>query len=209
MNVLKNRLRHQKEETVIQTDGADPHSQSTSNYWLLYQPHQGVSDSTTKPVAGKTDLTSLRNRLKKSKEAREKVVGVGNVYNTPTDYCNVGEMSTYFSENPVMINNPPDKRPMASPRTVTPANHTSNDTRSASSASSSNITYRLWQCAQCQTVNEAHHKSCEHCKLPLGKMADRSCFCDICQMMMFIPLKQVDFTDTCCPICKKVLETCL
>ena len=108
----------------------------------------------------------------------------------------------------MMINNPPDKRPMAGAQTVTPASQVNNDTRPALSTSPSKIAYQLWQCAHCQTVNEAHHTACEHCKLPPGTMADRPYLCEFCQLMMFIPIKG-DSTDTCCPRCKYVHENAL
>ena len=210
LNVLKNRLQRKKEVTitVAQTGDAGPHSQSISNYVNTEVPYQGVSDSTTKPVVRKTDLTSLRNRLEKSKEKREEALTAVDVNKKAGDYCNLSEPSQYISGNPVMINNLLHKRPLAGPRTVTPVSHASNDTHSASSTSSSKIAYRLWQCAQCQTVNEAHHTSCEHCKLICGKMADRKIFCSFCQLMMFLPPIR-DLTDTCCPRCKEVHESCL
>ena len=132
----------------------------------------------------KIDLTSLTNKLEKAKVVQGKVVGADVSNNPAADYCNVSEISTCTSEDPVTIN-PPDKKPMASPRT-TPANHASNDTRSALSTSSSMETYQLWQCAQCQTVNEAHYTVCEHCKLLRGKMATREILCHPCQLMMFL-----------------------
>ena len=205
LNALKNRLQHKKEvtQTVVQTGGPDPHLQATINYANAEIPYQGVPDSTNKPVAGKTDLTSLRNRLEKSKEVREKKLTAGNVNkNADEDY-------SFLDYIPVMIDNPPNKRPMAVPRTVNPSNHASNDTRSALSASSSKRTYQLWQCAHCQTINEARHTACEHCKLPLGKMADRSYFCNFCQMMIFIPVIRVDLKETCCPRCKHIYDSVL
>ena len=160
LNVLKNRLQHKKEvtQTVFQTGGPAPHSQSTSDYAEI--PYQRISESTT---TGKTDLTVLRNKLEKAKKEKEKAMS--------------------------------DKRPMGGPQTTR-------------SASSSKITYRLWQCAYCQTVNEAHHTSCEHCKLPLGRITDGSYLCEFCQLMIFIPLKK-KITDTCCPRCKQVYESAL
>ena len=162
LNVLKNRLQHTKKvtQTVFQTGGPAPHSQSTSDYVITEIPYQRISESTT---TGKTDLAGLRNKLEKAKKEKEKAMS--------------------------------DKRPMGGPQTTR-------------SASSSKITYRLWQCAQCRTINEARHTSCEHCKLPRGKMADRSYLCDFCQLMMFIPIKE-DPTDTCCPRCKYLYESAL
>ena len=212
LNVLKNRLQHKKEvtQTVVQTGAAGPRSQTTSNYVNAEMPYQGVSDGTNKPVAGRTDLTSLRSKLEKTKEEREKTVTAGNVNKKANeDYYNMSELSQYIPENPVMINNPSNKKPMAGPRTVTPANHANNDTRSALSASSSKRTYQLWQCAHCQTINKAHHTACEHCKLPRGKMADRSYLCNFCQMMIFVPVRRVDYKETCCPRCKHVYESAL
>ena len=198
LNFLKNRLQHRKE--VTQT------VQATVNYANAEIPYQGVSDSTNKPVAGKTDLRNLRDRLEKTKEEREKALTAGNVNKkADKDYYKIEEFAQYKSENPVMIKNPRMKRPMAVPRTVTPANHGSNDTRSAFSASSLKRTYQLWQCAHCQTINEAHHTACEHCKLPPGRMADRSYFCNFCQLM--IPVRRADFKDTSCPRCKHVYES--
>ena len=202
LNALKNRLQYQKEvtQTVVQT-GAGPHSQTTSDYVNAEIPYQGVSDSTTKP---KPDLPSLRNRLEKVKEVREKaVVASSSSVSKNNDYYNVAEVASYISENPVTIKNPYDKKPMANPRTMTPA---SSNTHSGSSTSSSKITYRLWQCAHCQTINEAHHTSCIHCKSPIGKIGNLSYFCNFCQMI--IPLKR-DFKDTSCPRCKEVYETTL
>ena len=212
LNVLKNRLQHKKEvtQTMVQTGGAASRLQATINYANAEIPYQGVSDSTNKPVAGKADLTSLRNKLEKTKEEREKTLTAGNVNKkTDEDYCNIEELAQYTPENPVLINNPSNKRPMAVPRTVNPSNHANNDTRSALSASSSKVTYQLWQCAHCETVNEAHHTACEHCKLPPGRMADRSYFCNFCQMMIFIPVRRADYKDTCCPRCKHIYESVL
>ena len=198
MNALKNRLQHQNEvtQTVVQTGAAGPHSQTTGDYVNAKIPYQGVSDSTTKPVAGKTDLTN------KLKEVRETITADKKA----NDYSSISEFSQYKSKNPVMINNPHDKRPI-NPRTVTHANHANNDTRSAFSASSSKRTYQLWQCAHCQTINEARPNVCEHCKLPPGKITDMSYFCDFCQLMIFIPVRRADFKDTCCPRCKYVYES--
>ena len=194
LDFLKYRLQHKKEitQTVVQTGTADPHSQATSNYANTEIPYQGVSDK-----ARKYDLVSLRNRLEKAKEQRVKTVLVGAGV-MPADYCNVGEISTGISENPVTIKNPPDKKPMASPR-ITPAN----------SASSSKRTYQLWQCAHCQIINEAHHTACECCKLPPERMV-KSYFCNFCQMMIFVPIRRVGFKDTYCPRCKQqVYESAL
>ena len=177
LNALKKRLQHKKE--VTQT-------------------------GTTKPVAGKIDLTSLRSKLEKVKEVREKPVVAGSVSKSPAaDNYSMAEIESYISENLVTIKNPHDKKPMANPRTMTPANLASSNTHSGSSTSTSKITYRLWQCANCQTINEVHYTACEHCKLPPGRMADRSTFCDFCQMMIFIPLRR-DFKDTVCPRCMTV-----
>ena len=203
LNALRKKLQLNKEttQTVVQIGGASPLSQAIGNHANAEIPYQGVLDSSTKPVARKTDLTSLRDRLEKTKEEREKTLTAGNVNKiADEDYCNIEE-AQYTPENPVMINNPPNKRPMAIPRTLTPANHASNDTRSAF--------YRLWQCAHCQTVNEAHHTACEHCKLPLGRKADRSYLCNFCQLKIFIPVRWVDFKDTSCPRCKHVYESAL
>ena len=179
LKVLKNRLRHRKEaQTVIQTGSAGPHTQ-TANTKI---PYQGVSDN-----AGKSDSTSLRNKLKKAKEVIKKTA-TGSVSDNPDDYCNVSEIS---SKNPVTINNPHAKKPMASPRTH--------------SASSSKRTYQLWQCANCQTINVARHTACEHCKLLRGKMSDRSYLCNFCQLMIFIPVRRADFKGTSCPRCKHII----
>lgn len=192
-----------------------PKYQKTSKNKLQHK--KGATHSAVRPYIGfrpnigfrprKTDLTSLTNKLEKAKVVQEKAVGADVSNNPAADYCNASEMSTCISENLVTINNPPDKRPKAGPQT-TPGNHAGNDTCSALSASSSKKTYRLWQCANCRTVNEVHHTVCECCKLSQGKMANRSYLCDFCQLMIFIPLK-MEFEDLCCPRCKKVCESAL
>ena len=101
------------------------------------------------------------------------------------------------------MNNPCDKKPKASPRIIAP---TTDSSQSASSTASSKVNYELWQCAHCQSVNEAYHISCPHCKLPRGRLADRSTLCEFCQLLIFIPAKG-ERTDTCCPKCKQVYET--
>lgn len=90
----------------------------------------------------------------------------------------------------------------------TPANLTSSNNLASSNthSSSSKRTYRLWQCAQCQKINEAQHAFCKYCKLPCGKMADRSTLCEFCQMMIFIPATKGVLSDICCPRCKSVYE---
>ena len=197
---LKNRLQHQKvvTKTVVQSGSASPHSQSTSNYANTKIPYQGDSDNTTKPVAGTADLTSLRNRLENSKEVREKAIA-GGVRKHP-DYYNIDDIS----ENP---ENPNDKKPMAGPQTVTPTNLASNNTYSAMSTPLSKKSYRLWQCAFCQKLNEAHHMSCNYCKVARG-MADSSIFCDSCQIIIFITQKS-GYRYTHCPGCNRVYEIAL
>ena len=214
LNDLRSRFKLRKEvtQTFVQTGvgshsqaagGVGSHPQATDNYANAEIPFQGVSDTTNKPVPGKTDLTSLRNRLEKTKEEREKTMIGDKVNEKDKDYYNVSELPHYMVKNPVIMYNPASKKPLAAPRTVIPARQASNDT-GISTASSK----RLWQCAHCQTVNGAHHTSCEKCKLPCGKMADRSSFCEFCQLMIFIPLNE-DFKDTCCPRCKQVHESVL
>ena len=199
LNYLKGKLQHKKvvTQTVVQTGGAVTHPQLTSDYVNVKTLVEGTPDTTNKPNVGKPDLTSLRSRLEKTKEEREKATKKG-------DYYNLSDISTYVPENPVTIKNPADKKPMAVRRTKAPANLASSNTHSASSK----ITYKLWQCAHCQKINEVHHTSCERCKLPPGKMADRSYFCDFCQMMIFIPPRK-DFKDTSCPRCYQVYESTL
>ena len=205
LNYLKNKLQHKKEVTQIAAQAVSP-----GNYANAEIPYQGVSDSTTKPVTGKADLTNLRNKLEKMKEEREKTLTSGNVNKKAyEDYCNIGEFAQYTPENPVMVNKPPNKRPMAVPRRVNPSNHANNDSRSALSTPSSKRTYQLWQCAHCETVNEARHTACEHCKLPPGRKADRSYFCNFCQMMIFVPVRRVDLKDAYCPRCKHVYDSIL
>ena len=214
LNFLKNRLQHKKEvtQTVVQTGGAGPHLQATINYANAEIPYQGVPDSTTKPTVA--DLASLRNKLEKTKEERE-TTKLDDAKATLASLRNKIEKSKEEREKILAgsvnntINNPPNRRLMAGPRTVTPANHASNDTCYVLSASSPQVTCQLWQCAHCQTVNEAHHTACEHCKLPLGRMADRSSFCNFCQMMIFIPLGRADSKDKYCPRCKHIYESAL
>ena len=120
LRALKNRLQHKKEvtQTMVQTGAVGPHSQSTSNYANTEIPFHGVFDNTTKPVTGKADLTSLRDKLEKSKEEREKTLTTGNVNKTAGDYYNLSKLCQLISEN--CVNNPSNKRPIADPQTVTP-----------------------------------------------------------------------------------------
>ena len=190
-------------QTIVPTGGVGSHSQTTGNYVNAEIPFQGVSYTTNKPVLGRTDLTSLRNRLEKTKEEREKTIG-GKVNEKDKDYCNASEFPHYMAKNPVIINNPASKKPLAAPQAVMPARQASVDT--GISTASSKRSYQLWQCAHCQTVNKAQHTSCEKCKLPCGKMADRSILCESCHLMIFIPLIR-DFKDVCCPRCKQEYAT--
>ena len=206
LNYLKNKLQHKKEviQTVVQTGGAGAHSHSWSDYInaeTVAQMIQGSSDSTNKSTFGKSDLTSLRDKLEKAKKERERNVVA--VVNKTSDYHNLSEISSYISENPMMMKNLPDKKPVASCRTKAP---TTNSGHSASSTASSKAHFKLWQCAHCQTVNEAHHNSCMHCKLPRGRQADRSAVCEFCQLMIFIPARG-EATDICCPRCKQAFES--
>ena len=220
---LKDQLQHKKvvTRTMVQTGVAVNHRRDYANYEV---PIQGVTNSTNKPTVRKTDLTSLRSKLEKTKEEREKtVVASANTKavvasaNTKTnkDYYNLPDITAYVSENPVTISNPPDRKPMAVPRTITPANLAGGNTH----FSSSKKTYRLslyvffdeekclWQCAKCQEINEAQHATCKYCKLLRGLMADRSAICEFCQLMIFIPAAKGVYSDVCCRRCKQVHET--
>ena len=199
LNYLKDKLQCKKvvTQTMVQTVN---HPQLTTDYANYILPVQSVLDGTNKPTIGKVDLASLRCKLEKTKE--EKTVDAA--ANTKKDYNNLSDINitAYVPEIPVKIDSPPDKKPRAGPQTITPANLVSSNTHSASSIR----IYRLWQCAQCQKTNEAQHVSCKYCKLSCGKMADRSALCEYCQLMTFIPARRA-FSDVCCPICKKVLES--
>ena len=187
---------------MVQTGGAGAYSHSSSDYTNAEMPAQmlqGSSDS-----FGKPDLRSLRDKLEKTKEEREKNAVAGGVNKTP-DHHNLSEVSSYISGNPMMMNHLPDKKPMATPRTKAP---TTNSGHSASSTASSKVHYKLWQCAHCQTINEAHHNYCIRCKLPRGRQADRSAMCEFCQLMIFIPARG-GATDICCPRCRQVFERVL
>ena len=202
LNYLKDRL-HQKKvvtQTVVQTGGVSSHPQSTDPYVNYEIPFQGLPDSTNKP---NVDLTSLRSKLEKTIEEREKAVVASANKKKERDYYNLLDVSTYLPENPVMLNNPADKKPAAGPRTKPPANLASSTTHPASSKK----TYRQWQCAQCQKVSETQHASCKYCKLPRGKMASRSILCDFCQLMIFVPTATGELLDVCCPRCKTVYES--
>ena len=124
------------------------------------------------------------------------------------NYGIISDFPPYVSD--VVLTNPrakkPIAKPMAVPRSITSANFAGSNTHSASSTFSSNNTYKLWQCAHCQVVNEDNNSCCKTCKLPQGKKADRSYFCGFCQLLMYIPLRR-KLVDTCCPICKKVYES--
>ena len=197
VNYLKDKLQYKKvvTQTVAQTGGAGLHPQSTKFYVNYEIP---IPDSTNKSNVG---LTSLRSGLEKSKEERTKAV-VAKV-NEKSDFYNLSDYFAYIPENPVIIDNPPDKKPMAGPRLKTPVNLASSNTHS----SSLNRTYKLWQCAQCRKTNETQHVSCKYCKLTRGKMADRSVLCEFCQLITFIPPAKGEVSDTCCPTCKTVYES--
>ena len=203
LNYLKQRLQHKKEVTQVwdQTGSAGAHSHSSSDYVIdevLLQMLQGSSDSTNKSTFGRSDLTSLRNKLEKTKEREKNVVAAGGV-SKASDYYNLSEVSCYISDNPMMVNNLPDKKPKAIPRTKVPATNNSHSPLSK-------VYFKLWQCAHCQTVNEAHHNFCMHCKLPRGRQADRSALCEFCQLMIFIPARG-EATEICCPRCEQVFES--
>ena len=203
LNYLKYRLQHKKEVTqTILTGGTGAHPHSSGDY-VNADMVRGGSDNTNKSTFGRRDLTSLRSKLEKTKEEREKIVVASSV-NQTSDYHTLSEVASYISGNPVIMNNPRDKKLKASPRTVVPT--TNNST--ALSTASSNINFKLWQCAHCQSVNEACHISCEHCKLPRGQQADRFALCEFCQLLVFIPARG-EYTDICCLRCNYVLETTL
>ena len=208
LHVLKNRFQHKKEltETMVQSGTVGSRPQPSSDYVNFEaspQLFQGVSDNTNKPTFGKSDLASLRSKLDKAKKEMEKTVGVAN---RKVEYGNLSDISTYVSENPVMLNNPLlYRKPVAASRSKTSANFAGSHTHSASSTSSSIKTYKLWQCAHCQVINEAHCNFCVTCRLPQGKMADRSYFCEFCQLRMYVSPRN-ELVDVCCPRCKKVYE---
>ena len=208
LNYLKNRLQHNKKvtQTLVQVGNAS--SQATSDYANAEISYQGVSDN-AKIGLGKTDLTSLRNRMEKRKEEREKTLTASTVTKQDGDYYNWSEVSQYTAQNPVLINNPPLKKPLPNPRSVIPTNPANNNNNNNSlPTSSSKLQYRFWQCAHCKKISEAYNRSCEYCKLPLGSMAIRSTLCEICQLMIFIK-KTSEFADICCSRCKRVFETTL
>ena len=191
-------MQHTKEitQTVVQTGGTGAHPYSSSkcvNADVLFQ------DNTNKSTFGRPDLTNLRFRLEKTKEEREKHVVASSVNQAP-DYHNPSEVSSYVSGNPMIMNKSDDKKPRASHLKVAPTTH------SASSTASSKVNYKLWQCAHCQSVNEACHISCKYCELPCGWLDDRSVLCEFCQLLIFIPARG-EHTDVCCPRCKQIHET--
>lgn len=206
LNYLKNRLQHTKEmtQTVYQTGATGSNSSSDYvNAETMVQPFQGASDGTNKSTAVRTDLPSLRNKLEKTKEERERTVVAAN---KKSDYCNLSDVTRYIPENPVIITNPPDKKPAAGRRTLAPANTVFSNTYSALSTFSR--AYKLWQCAHCQGVNEAHCGSCDTCKLPYGKMAGSSYLCKYCDLMLLLPSNR-ERKDACCPLCKHIFESTL
>ena len=208
MNILKNKLQHQKEattETMGQTVGSHPQPSSGVN--VESQPQvQGVFDYTNKPTFGKSDLASFGSKVERTKEVTVKEVVATK---RKEDHSTLFDITTDDLENAVTPNNPLDKKLVAVPRS-TSANLPGSNTHSASSTSSkrSKRSYKLWQCAHCKTVNEVHHDFCLHCKLAHGSMADRSCFCEFCQLVIFIPHKEKR-EDTICSRCKQVHETVL
>ena len=166
MNLSKNRLQHQREattETMGQTGDVSSRPQPSSdvNVETQPQPVKGIFVNTNKPTFGKSDLESLRKGLKKSMKKG--------------DFSNLSDDNL---ENAVTPDNPADKKPVAVSRSAT---FEGSSTHSASSTSSKRL-YRLWQCAHCQTVNEAYCDSCKACKLLHGKMANRSYLCEFCQL---------------------------
>ena len=76
LNYLKNRLQRTKEicQTVVQIGGTGAHPYSSGDYVNADVVRQMVKDSTNKLTFGRPDLTSLRNRLEKTKSEREKNV---------------------------------------------------------------------------------------------------------------------------------------
>ena len=208
LHYLKNRFQDRREstETMVQTGAVGSRPQPSSDYVNVEAlPHliQGISDNASKPPLGRSHLPSLRSKLEKTKEEIEKTVVAAS---KPGNYGNISDFPPYVSENPVALHNPRNKKPMAAPRLTTSANFAGSNTHSASSAFSSNNTYKLWQCAHCKMINEANNSCCETCKLPQGKKADRSYFCEFCQLLMYIPLRK-ELADTSCPRCKKVYES--
>ena len=148
-------------------------------------------------------MASLGSKVERTKEVTVKEVVATK---RKEDCSNLFDITTDDLENAMTPNNPLDKKPVAVPQSTT-ANLPGSNTHSASSISSKKG-YKLWQCAHCQTVNEARHDSCIHCRLACGRKADRSCFCEFCQLMIFIPHKEKR-EDTCCPRCKMVYESTL
>ena len=204
LNFLKYRLQHKKEvtQTMILTGGTGAHPHSSGDY-VNADMVQGGSDNTNKSTFGGSDLARLRDRLEKAEEERAKVASS---VNHTSDYHTLSEVASYISGNPMIMKKPlpHDKKPKASPRTVVP---TTNNNPALSTASSY-INFKLWQCPHCQSVNEACHTSCTHCKLPHGWQADRLVLCKFCQLLVSIPARR-EYTDICCPRCKYVLETVL
>ena len=92
-----------------------------------------------------------------SKEGREVMTAAGYANKEANGgYVSFSEISQYATENR-NINNPGDKKPLASPRTMAPANPASKDTQFTASSKRSCL---LWHCTHCQMINDAHHTSC-------------------------------------------------
>ena len=194
LRVLKNRFQHKKELTKTMVQSATTHSrpQPSGDYVAGPRLLHIFSDNTITPPPMKLDLPSSRSKLEKTKEEIDKMVVVANKksdYSTPSDD---------ISHIPLMTRN---KSTVLTPQSTT-ANLPGSNTHSASSTSLKR-SYRLWQCAHCQTVNEACHDSCTACRLAHGRMADRSSFCEFCQLMIFIP-RNKKYTNISCPRCKMV-----
>ena len=85
----------------------------------LTEPGASQAPATADSKFGKTNLNYLKDRLQHKKELTQTMVqtsGAGSPQSTSTNrYYNLPNFSAYTPENPVIIDNPPDRKPMAGP----------------------------------------------------------------------------------------------
>ena len=177
--------------TIVASDTtviADPIMTTTNTVTVL---NSETASSVSKPLHGKLDLEALRQSLQKRSMEKEAITvdsGSADYLHTSkiSPYANIPDcaVSAYEHGGTAMIDNPANKRPVATPR-------------SYKGYDPQLKTFELWQCAICKAVNRRANTTCVICKVNCGSSAVEDSYCKSCDLLIFHLERKTDFTVKC------------